>query len=68
MTKALGHARHLNDDKSPLIDLFSRIVCKEIMHIEQSAPNAEGNNIVQYRCSRCGRIERVILFRRCRQE
>jgi len=68
MTKALGQARHLNDDKSPLIDLFSCIVCKEIMRIEQSAPNAEGNNIVQYRCSRCGRIERVILFRRCRQE
>jgi hypothetical protein len=62
--KARGH--YLNDDKSPLIDLMNCIVCRETMKIEKSAPDAEGRDILQYRCGRCGRIERVRLFRRSR--
>jgi hypothetical protein len=57
---------HSNDDKSPLIDLFVCIVCRETMKIQTSTPDAEGTDIVQYRCGRCGRIERVRLFRRSR--
>jgi hypothetical protein len=53
----------LNDDKSPLIDLLSCIVCKETMRIEKSSPDARGNDIIQYRCMRCDRIERVRLIR-----
>jgi hypothetical protein len=68
MTKAPGQGRHFNDDKSPLIDLFSCIVCRESMYIEKSTPDAEGSDIVQYRCERCGRIERVRLLRRSRHE
>ena len=58
-----------NDDKSPLIDLLNCIVCKETMKIEKSTPDAEGGgDMVQYRCGRCGRIERVRLFRRSGHE
>jgi hypothetical protein len=57
---------HLNDDKSPLIDLLSCIVCKETMKIEKSVPDSEGSDMIQYRCQRCGRIELVRLFRRSR--
>jgi hypothetical protein len=31
-----------NDDKSPLIDLLSCIVCNQIMKIEKSSPDADG--------------------------
>jgi hypothetical protein len=34
---------HLNDDKSPLIDLLSCIVCKETMKIEKSVADSEGS-------------------------
>ena len=53
----------LNDDKSPLIDLLSCVLCKETMKIEKSSPDDEGRDIIQYRCGRCERIERVRLFR-----
>jgi hypothetical protein len=36
------------------------------MKIEKSSPDAEGKDIIQYRCERCDRIERVRLFRRSR--
>jgi hypothetical protein len=68
MTKAPGGGRHSNDDKSPLIDLFTCIVCKEPMHIEKSTPDTEDSDIVQYRCKRCDRIERVRLVRRSRHK
>jgi hypothetical protein len=55
---------HLNDDKSPLIGLLNCIVCKETTKIEKSTPDAEGRDIIQYRCRQCGRIELVRLFRR----
>ena len=32
---------HLNDDRSPLIDLLSCFVCDETMKIEKSAPDPE---------------------------
>ena len=57
---------HSNDDKSPLIDLLVCIICRETMKIEKSTPDAEGTEIIQYRCGRCDRIERVRLFRRSR--
>ncbi len=56
----------LNDDKSPLIGLLNCIVCKETMKIEKSVPDAEGSDMIQYRCQCCGRIELVQLFRRIR--
>jgi hypothetical protein len=59
-----GH--HLNDDKSPLIDLLNCIVCRKKMKIEKSSPDAEGRDIIQYRCEQCHGIERVRLLRRSR--
>jgi hypothetical protein len=55
-----------NDDKSPLIDLLNCIVCGQAMKIEKSSPDADGMDIIQYRCGRCERIERVRLLRRSR--
>src|ERR1700692_2650818 len=55
-----------NDDKSPLIDLLNCIVCSQAMKIEKSSPDDDGMDIIQYRCRRCDRIERVRLFRRTR--
>jgi hypothetical protein len=55
-----------NDDKSPLIDLLNCIVCSQAMKIEKSSPDDDGIDIIQYRCGRCDRIERVRLFRRTR--
>ena len=55
-----------NDDKSPLIDLLTCIVCKVTMKIANSIPDAEGSDLVQYRCELCNRTELVRLFRRSR--
>ena len=55
-----------NDDKSPLIDLLTCIVCKVTMKIANSAPDTEGRDLVQYRCELCNRIELVRLFRSSR--
>jgi hypothetical protein len=68
MKNACYEGRHLNDDKSPLVDLFSCIACKETMYIELSAPDAEGYDIVQYRCRYCDGTERARIFRRGRRE
>jgi len=62
--KRRGH--HFNDDKSPLIGLMNCIICRQTMKIEKSSPDAEGRDIIQYRCGRCDRIERVRLIRRSR--
>jgi hypothetical protein len=59
---------HLNDDKSPLIDLLTCLVCKETMKIEKSVPDPDGHDIIQYRCRGCARIELVRLFRRSRDD
>ena len=53
-----------NDDKSPLIDLLTCIVCNVTMKIAKSDPDANGSDLVQYRCELCGRIELVRLIRR----
>jgi hypothetical protein len=55
-----------NNDKSPLIDLISWVVCNKTMKLEKSSPDTEGKDIIQYRCGLCNRIERVRLFRRSR--
>ena len=55
-----------NDDKSPLIDLLNCIVCSQTMKIEKSYPDAHCMDVIQYRCGRCDRIERVRIFRRTR--
>jgi hypothetical protein len=36
------------------------------MKIEKSAPDADGRDIIQYRCPKCARIELVRLFRQSR--
>ena len=54
---------HDNDDKSPLIDLLTCIECKVTMKIVRSDPDANGSDLVQYRCELCGRIELVRLIR-----
>ena len=38
-----------NDDKSPLIDLLTCIVCKVTMKIANSVPDAEGSDLILYR-------------------
>jgi hypothetical protein len=55
-----------SDDKSPLIDLVTCIVCNQTMKLEKSAPDAAGRDIIQYRCRLCNRIELVRLLRRSR--
>jgi hypothetical protein len=55
-----------NDDKSPLINLVSCIVCNQTMMLEESSPDLEGRDIIQYRCLVCNRIEQVRLLRRSR--
>ena len=54
------------DDKSPLINLISCIVCNQTMKLETSSPDAGGSDIIQYRCALCNKIERVRLLRRSR--
>ncbi|WP_249159489.1 hypothetical protein [Bradyrhizobium tropiciagri] len=54
----------MNDDRSPLLTLISCISCHRTMRLETSYPGSEGKDIIQYRCMRCGRIERVLLVRR----
>ena len=52
-----------NDDKSPLIDLLTCIICKVTMKIASSTPESSGTEIIQYRCEQCGGIELVRLIR-----
>ena len=55
-----------NDDKSPLIDLLTCIECKVTMKIANSDPDANGSDLVQYRCDLCGRVELARLIHRSR--
>jgi hypothetical protein len=55
-----------NDDRSPLIDLLTCIECEVTMQIAKSDPDANGSDLVQYRCDLCGRTELVRLIRRSR--
>ncbi|VIO74631.1 hypothetical protein CI1B_54050 [Bradyrhizobium ivorense] len=54
----------VNDDRSPLLTLISCVSCARTMRLETSYPGSEGRDILQYRCERCNRIERVLLVRR----
>ena len=56
----------MNDDRSPLLDLMNCIVCDQPMKLEKVDPDDQGDDIIQYRCKLCGRIERLRLFRRSR--
>jgi RNase P subunit RPR2 len=54
----------MNDDRNPLLTLISCIVCNKPMRLEGSSPSRyDGEDILQYRCEECGRIERVRLVR-----
>jgi len=55
-----------NDDRSPLVDLLTCIVCRVTMKIEKSDPDENGSDLVQYRCELCGRNELVRLIRQSR--
>jgi hypothetical protein len=52
----------MNDDKSPLLDLISCLVCHQTMKLEKIDPDGEGDDLIQYRCKQCGSIERLRLF------
>jgi hypothetical protein len=54
----------MNDDQSPLVTLISCMVCAKTMKLETIAPDAEGDDLIKYRCEQCGRIERLRLARR----
>ena len=58
----------LNDNRSPLLDLMNCIVCDRTMKLEKIDPDDGGNDLIQYRCKLCGRIERLRLFRRSRDK
>jgi RNase P subunit RPR2 len=54
----------MNDDRSPLLTLMSCVDCGRTMRLETSYPDSDGKDLLQYRCSQCGSIERVRLIRR----
>ena len=54
----------MNDDRSPLPTLISCINCKMTMRLERMSPMEDGKDVIQYRCEKCGGIERVSLVRR----
>ena len=66
LTRVKGMSPPANDDKSPLIDLISCVVCNQTMRLEKSSPDTEGTDMIQYRCRQCNRIELVRLLRRSR--
>jgi hypothetical protein len=63
--KATAKGR-MNDDRSPLLDLMTCIVCESTMRLEKVDPDGEGNDLIQYRCKSCNRTEILRLFRRSR--
>ena len=62
--EAFSWAAHMNDDRSPLLDLMTCIDCNETMKLEKAEPDAKGNDIIHYRCKVCQRLEIVRLTRR----
>lgn len=54
----------MNDDRSPLLTLMSCVGCNVTMRLETCSPDSQGQDILQYRCGKCDRIERVLLIRR----
>ena len=59
-------ALHINDDRSPLLDLMTCIVCNGTMVVEKADPDGDGNDLVHYRCATCHRVETIRLIRRSR--
>ena len=59
-----SRAGHMNDDRSPLLDLMTCIDCNETMKLEKAEPDAKGHDIIHYRCKVCQRLEIVRLTRR----
>jgi hypothetical protein len=53
----------MNDDQSPLTTLISCMVCSKTMKFERISPDGEGDDLLQYRCGQCNRIERLRLLR-----
>jgi hypothetical protein len=53
----------MNDDKGPLITLMCCMACDKTMKLERVSPDGEGDDLLQYRCGQCGRIERLRLLR-----
>jgi hypothetical protein len=54
----------MNDDRSPLLDLMTCIVCNQTMKLEKAEPDGKGNDFIHYRCKACQRLEIVRLTRR----
>jgi len=63
-TRIVQERVSVNDDRSPLLTLISCIDCNRTMRLEKSSPGDDGNDVIQYRCEQCSRIERVHLIRR----
>jgi predicted SprT family Zn-dependent metalloprotease len=54
---------HMNDNRSRLPDLLTCIDCNQTMKLEKIDPDDRGNDLIQYRCKKCQRIELVRLAR-----
>jgi hypothetical protein len=59
-----SRAGHMNDDRSPLLDLMTCIECSQTMKLEKAEPDGKGNDLIHYRCKVCRRLEIVRLTRR----
>jgi hypothetical protein len=59
-----NRAGHMNDDRSPLLDLMTCIDCNQAMKLEKAEPDGKGNDLIHYRCEVCQRLEIVRLTRR----
>ncbi|QHO74769.1 hypothetical protein ACH79_21165 [Bradyrhizobium sp. CCBAU 051011] len=53
----------MNDNRSRLLDLLTCIYCNQTMNLEKIDPDDQGNDLIQYRCKMCQRIETVRLSR-----
>ena len=57
---------HVNDDRSPLLDLMACVFCEQAMGLEGADPDRKGHDLIQYRCKLCDYVECVRLYRRSR--
>jgi hypothetical protein len=57
---------HVNDNRSPLLNLIACVDCQHGMKIERIDPDGQGNDLIRYRCKICQRVELVKLTRRDR--
>jgi hypothetical protein len=54
--KVARKAPHINDDRSPLLDLMTCLVCKRTMMLEKGGPDGNGNDLIHYLCNVCDRV------------